>query len=139
MGITSLTTGENHGAGKDSGDDNFDMPITAGVDESIVRLKITETHYIEAKFILIENELNPAGEEPLLAFIMSDTSDQGYDADFGLEELDPLDIFFTITPWKMTDRTWAEYPKDVMNALTTLEDLKPPTCIIVVSKYCMEL
>jgi hypothetical protein len=49
-----------------------------------------------------------------------------------MKKLDGLDMYFTAHKWKMADRTWVEYPKEVMNELTTLEETKPSTCIILV-------
>lgn len=56
-----------------------------------------------------------------------------------LKPLAGLHMFYSLHKWKMADRTWVDYPAEVMNALTTLEETKPSTCIILVKQYCVEL
>jgi len=45
-------------------------------------------------------------------------------------------MFYTTHKWNTSDRTWLQYPKEIMGPLTTLEDSKPDTCIILVNTYC---
>jgi hypothetical protein len=48
-------------------------------------------------------------------------------------------MFYSLHKWKAAERSWADYPTDVMNELTTLEETKPATCITIVSEYCTGL
>lgn len=48
-------------------------------------------------------------------------------------------MFYTIDKWKMSQRQWVEYPDEVLNPLTTLEETKAATCIIITSQYCEAL
>jgi len=49
-----------------------------------------------------------------------------------MEHLEGLDLYFSVHKWKMSARSWVDYPKEIMNELTTLEETKPATCIILV-------
>lgn len=76
----------------------------------------------------------------MLSFIFSDQSGQGYEDNFDAYlELDGLNMFYTIDKWKMSQRQWVEYPDEVLNPLTTLEETKAATCIIITSQYCEAL
>lgn len=41
-------------------------------------------------------------------------------------------MYVTSGGWKMNERAWETYPENVMLPLTTLEETKAPTCIIIV-------
>jgi hypothetical protein len=34
--------------------------------------------------------------------------------------------------WKAAERLWDDYPSDMMTPLTTLEETKPATCVVIV-------
>lgn len=104
-------------------------------------MKITESHYLKITKIIIESEINP-GEDfapKLVSNILSDTSPQKYfNGNEKFQHLEGINMYVTSATWKMNERQWEEYPSEVMLPLTTLEETKAPTCVIIVEQYCTQ-
>lgn len=98
------------------------------------RLKINEEYHIEFTKILIEYDVVGEPFEPqVLSMIFSDESELELEKEVPVfEYLEGVKLYFTEHQWVMQNREWFRYPVEVMNRLTTLEETKAPTCIILV-------
>jgi len=142
MAVGEIKSIGNHAAGEEKGDAVFNEAKTADPLKAIVKMKLSETHHIEFTKHVIEADIDPqgGGEPEVLSAIFSDVSGQKYEASVPvLKPLEGVHMFYSLHKWKMADRTWVDYPSEVMGPLTTLEETKPSTCIIIVKQYCTAL
>jgi len=109
--------------------------------KAVIKMKITEDHYIEFVREIVEGEINPGDnfEPTLVSGIVSDQSPQDYfKGNEKFHHLEAINMFVTSGPWKMNERQWTTYPEEIMLPLTTIEETKAPTCIIIVEQYCTD-
>jgi len=84
-------------------------------------------------------EINPSNQNlNLVSAIISDTSDDGKLNDNWLV-LRTLKIFYQVNNWKLYDRVYSNFPTSSINAITTLEDVKPERVVMITRGNCYPL
>lgn len=127
LAVTDIKVAANHGDGLDTGDKVFNEELNADELQSVVKLKLTETHHLTFTKVIVESDLHEgATQVKALSHIFSDESEKQFEKELpALKYEADVKLYFAEHTWKPTDRTWATYPSEVMNELTTLEETKP--------------
>ncbi len=82
----------------------------------------------------------------MVSAIISDTSDDGKLNDnwLILRSISywytlALKIFYQVNNWKLYDRVYSNFPTSAINAITTLEDVKPERVVMITRGNCYPL